>query len=102
VQREFNRRMKKRFDELGIEIAAPLQTVILRREGGKLQEVAVAESEAETMAAQESDSVAPLPVKTEPGRAEPGKAAKKLDGDSDDSPTSVRHSPPPSALGHTE
>ncbi|HUZ64155.1 MAG TPA: mechanosensitive ion channel domain-containing protein [Acetobacteraceae bacterium] len=29
VQREFNRRMKKRFEELGIEIAKPTQTVLL-------------------------------------------------------------------------
>ena len=31
VQREFNRRMKKRFDELGIELANPTQTVMLQR-----------------------------------------------------------------------
>ncbi|HTR17895.1 MAG TPA: mechanosensitive ion channel domain-containing protein [Acetobacteraceae bacterium] len=30
VQREFNRRMKKRLDDLGIEIATPVQTVLLR------------------------------------------------------------------------
>jgi small-conductance mechanosensitive channel len=29
VQREFNRRMKKRFEELGIEIATPTQTIRL-------------------------------------------------------------------------
>ncbi len=32
VQREFNRRMKKRFQELGIEIANPTQTVVLRQD----------------------------------------------------------------------
>jgi small-conductance mechanosensitive channel len=33
VQREFNRRMKKRFQELGIEIAVPVQAVILSQAG---------------------------------------------------------------------
>jgi small-conductance mechanosensitive channel len=33
VQREFNRRIKQRFEELGIEIAVPAQSVILSRPG---------------------------------------------------------------------
>jgi small-conductance mechanosensitive channel len=31
VQREFNRRYKKRFEELGIQIPTATQTVLLRR-----------------------------------------------------------------------
>jgi len=34
VQREFNRRMKKRFQELAIEISTPTQTVVLRPAAG--------------------------------------------------------------------
>ncbi|MET1029169.1 MAG: mechanosensitive ion channel domain-containing protein [Dongiaceae bacterium] len=109
VQREFNRRMKKRFDELGIEIASPTQTIILRREDGQAEAVL------------ESETATPPHAKTEPAKAEPGKddhgkadhgkseppkVAKKPGGDDvdadEDNPTSVRHSPPPSALGHTE
>jgi small-conductance mechanosensitive channel len=30
VQREFNRRMKRRFQECGIEIAAPSQTILMQ------------------------------------------------------------------------
>jgi small-conductance mechanosensitive channel len=31
VQREFNRRMKIRFQELGIEVANPMQTIVVQR-----------------------------------------------------------------------
>ena len=34
VQREFHRRLKKRFEELGIEIANPTQTVVLVSRAG--------------------------------------------------------------------
>jgi len=34
VSREFNRRYKKRFDELGIEIPFPYRKVVVQAEGG--------------------------------------------------------------------
>jgi small-conductance mechanosensitive channel len=66
VQREFNRRYKIRFQELGIEIPTPTQTLLLRR----------AES--------------PKPPPDVPPSA------------SDETAATVRDSPPPSSLGHTE
>ncbi len=102
VQREFNRRMKKKFDELGIMIAVPVQAVVIRHEGKAAD--AAAEAEAEVREAEAG---------TRPGdeRKPAGKAARPEDGkggaedeaaEEDESATSVRHSPPPSALGHTE
>ncbi|WP_458097484.1 mechanosensitive ion channel domain-containing protein [Roseomonas sp. WA12] len=38
VQREFNRRIKERFQELGIEIAVPAQSVIISRPGREVRE----------------------------------------------------------------
>jgi small-conductance mechanosensitive channel len=66
VQREFNRRYKIRFQELGIEIPTPTQTLLLRR--------------------------------AEPPRP-PSVAAPS---GSDETAATVRDSPPPSSLGHTE
>jgi small-conductance mechanosensitive channel len=40
VQREFNRRYKKRFQELGVELASPTQTLFLRHAPPEHQEIA--------------------------------------------------------------
>ena len=86
---EFNRRMKKRFDELGIEIAVPVQTIILRQENGTA-------IEAEDTSVDENESVERMPQQKS---KTPVKAATSEESDSS---TSVRQSPPPTALGHTE
>lgn len=87
VQREFNRRLKKRFAELGIRLAAPLQTIILRHEEEK--EVVEEEAGEAVEEIQKEDIVT----------SEPEEPAGEAD---EKSSTSVRNSPPPSALGHTE
>jgi small-conductance mechanosensitive channel len=74
VQREFNRRIKQRFEELGIAIAVPAQSVILSR---------FARTPAEAEAAG---------VTREERRPEPAEA----DG------AAEKHSPPPAALGNTQ
>jgi small-conductance mechanosensitive channel len=85
VQREFNRRLKKRFAELGIRLAAPMQTVVLRQE------------EKPEMAEAKESTAEPA------GEAHRQKVAEKpLHDEEDKNPTSVRNSPPPTALGHTE
>ena len=86
VQREFNRRLKKRFAELGIRLAAPLQTIILRQED-------------KTEMAEESADEAEETRKEDIVTSEPEESAGEGE---DKSSTSVRNSPPPSALGHTE
>ncbi|MFC7737970.1 mechanosensitive ion channel family protein [Roseomonas sp. GCM10028921] len=74
VQREFNRRIRQRFAELGIAIAVPAQSVILSR-------FARSPAEAESMGTgREGPEQAALP--------EPSGAA--------------RNSPPPAALGNTQ
>ncbi len=52
VQREFHRRMKKRFEELGIEIANPTQTVLLLPAAGQEMPAAAAPAKHEQEAAQ--------------------------------------------------
>jgi small-conductance mechanosensitive channel len=76
VQREFNRRLIKKFNELGIKLASSAQYVVLSQAGDV---PAVAEVD-ETLRA----------------------AAMTEAPEEGDSATSVRASPPPSALGHTE
>jgi small-conductance mechanosensitive channel len=79
VQREFNRRMKKRFDELGIQLALPAQSVLLQN------------------AAPEK------PAEAEAG-AEPGPEAPSMRDQGSDpgrSSASTPESPPPAALGNT-
>ncbi|HVJ33415.1 MAG TPA: mechanosensitive ion channel domain-containing protein [Terriglobia bacterium] len=87
VQREFNRRMVKRFAELGVKLAAPSQYLILTH---PLRQEALADAaQAETPAQ---------------GAAEhaPHKSEAATDSQAKESAASVRNSPPPSALGHTE
>jgi small-conductance mechanosensitive channel len=81
VQREFNRRLLKRFAELGIKLAGPAHYVVLANGGEATAESTDSETEE---AAEAAMTEAP----------EKGDVAK--------SATSVRNSPPPSALGHTE
>jgi small-conductance mechanosensitive channel len=76
VQREFNRRLIKKFNELGIKLASSAQYVVLSQAGDA---PAIAEVD-ETLRA----------------------AAMTEAPEEGDSATSVRASPPPSALGHTE
>jgi len=78
VQREFNRRLLKRFAELGIMLAGPAHYVVLAN-GDE--------------ATAESDDSAP---------DDAAEAAMTDAPEKSDSATSVRNSPPPSALGHTE
>jgi small-conductance mechanosensitive channel len=107
VQREFNRRLLKRFTELGIKLANPSQYVVLAQAGTA--------AEAEEVEAENALEIAAngAGVKTGPGAvtgpravtgagtvAKPG-AATGTPG-KQDSVTSVRNSPPPTALGHTE
>jgi small-conductance mechanosensitive channel len=76
VQREFNRRLLKKFNELGIKLANPAQYVVLAQQAG------------EPVAAEHDESVLAAAMTDAP--------------ETEDSATSVRNSPPPSALGHTE
>ncbi|MBP0446179.1 mechanosensitive ion channel [Roseomonas sp. SSH11] len=73
VQREFNRRIKQRFEELGIAIAVPAQSVILSRFARN-----ATEAEAAGVTRQE----------------------KRPDPEGSDG-TAQTHSPPPAALGNT-
>ncbi|MCR0984185.1 mechanosensitive ion channel domain-containing protein [Roseomonas populi] len=74
VQREFNRRIKGRFEELGIAIAVPAQSVILSR-------FARTPAEAEAL--------------------DPGREARRPETVGADAGAKT-HSPPPSALGNTQ
>jgi small-conductance mechanosensitive channel len=71
VQREFNRRYKKRFEALGIELPNPTRTVVMRAEPASTPE--------------------PAPCVQAGKDVDPGRSS-----------ASVRESPPPSSLGHTE
>lgn len=90
VQREFNRRMAKRFSELGIRLAAPQQYLVLAR---PLLANGAAEEDM-------GDGAMPRDERPQPAAAEKDKPAAK--SEKDESPASMRNSPPPSALGHTE
>ncbi len=72
VQREFNRRAKKRFEELGITLGLDTRAV-------RVEQVV-------------PPSVTPAPVQAD---GDPG-------GDPGETTATVRDSPPPSSLGHTE
>jgi small-conductance mechanosensitive channel len=74
VQREFNRRIKQRFEELGIAIALPAQAVVLSRPGRAGGEAG---------------------LRDEP-RREPEREPAVADGGAD------TRSPPPAALGNTQ
>jgi len=91
VQREFNRRMVKRFTELGIKLAAPSQYFILTH---PLKPEAVSEPTPAT------EAPAPGPVAKD--AAAKKAEAPAAEGQVSESAASVRNSPPPSALGHTE
>jgi len=106
VQREFNRRMAKRFSELGIKLAAPQQYLVLT--GSLLANGAI-----DVEDATENGAATPQPERTQPGtiketdkpaaKAEKsGSEGKGSKDEKDESPASMRNSPPPSALGHTE
>ncbi|HVI92200.1 MAG TPA: hypothetical protein VM659_28170, partial [Dongiaceae bacterium] len=109
VQREFNRRMAKRFSELGIKLAAPSQYLVLARPmliNGTAEALDEAQAAAEKAAAARAAAPGearpqPVPVSNVPGPKD--KPAGKVEaGEKDESPASMRNSPPPSALGHTE
>jgi len=74
VQREFNRRIKQRFEELGIAIALPAQSVVLQRPNRSLPD---AEAREEV-------------------RREPESEMAAADGGAE------KNSPPPAALGNTQ
>jgi small-conductance mechanosensitive channel len=103
VQREFNRRMAKRFGELGIKLAAPQQYLVLARHtlaNGTAEIEAATDKETapgqpQPLAALAQDKPAARTDKNEKG----GKDGKD---EKDGGPASMRNSPPPSALGHTE
>ncbi|MFH5925131.1 mechanosensitive ion channel domain-containing protein [Roseomonas xinghualingensis] len=78
VQREFNRRIKQRFEELGISIALPAQSVVLQRPNRSLPD-----SEAREEGRSDAER-APLPE------------AVVADGGAE------KRSPPPAALGNTQ
>lgn len=88
VQREFNRRMFKRFAELGIRLAAPNQYLILSQPAQPQHEAGSGPREE---ASESRRGERPRLVETETAKTE-----------KDESAASVRNSPPPSALGHTE
>ncbi len=73
VQREFNRRVKKRFQDLGIRLANPAQAVLLSD---------VTERRPDRLAAAPADEPAPR--------------------DAGDGPATLTRSPPPAALGNTQ
>jgi small-conductance mechanosensitive channel len=78
VQREFNRRLKKRFEELDIRIANPTQTIVIDQPG-----------------------VIDGPG-TEPASAAEGGSAPETEAETEEKSTNIRQSPPPAALGHEQ
>src|SRR5260221_14793893 len=76
VQREFNRRLLKKFNELGVKLASSSHYVVLSREA----ESAAGSAEADKTLA----------------------AAMTEEPEDGDSATSEHASPPPNTLGHTE